>query len=593
MALGVPREIDTVIVGKYSVLQALWLFAYPLHNRSGADWALGFSGAGNGPSALILSYILHGNIPSYDESSPHPDYILHDKLHGCHNDLLDFDVDALTDHFAASRFSYSTQALPVNVLLDTLVRPLGETDDAQKKTCVKWRYDPSRAVEHVLIGNTESAGGQWVDNPVHASWDIGTLSYAGMLSLPGYSFDEHYKRRNGRSSPVYLRPSRREVADYLAAYPEQVGIAKYIHNGQHIAQVSRRDEGGFYIGSHDILCKTLVLASGIFDTLIPPPAMLDPLIGLDHNVAASSSSNSSSPDPILVVGSGFSAADVIISTPSNQKIIHVYKWAPTTSPSPLRACHQQAYPEYAGVYRRMKLAAISTPQPKDRRPRPRNLRSHSDFDVSRDWKATYEGLPNAEILDVKLTDEGLALVTFTCKDGDERSSFQRQINSLAYVVGRRGSLDYLSTDLRAEFLAGDCGGMISGQTLREQANEDLEIAPHVFVIGSLTGDSLIRFAYGGCAYAAGKIMKRSRSRSDNATTTAPPSTLSSGRRENDVARPDGNGIIRLSSMLNDGNDQSETATPSPQIPAMNGLDGHEAGPMSLANGGMPLDRRKD
>lgn len=586
MAHGVPlpREIDTVIVG-------------------------------NGPSALILSYILHGNIPSYDESSPHPDHILHDKLHGCHNDLLDFDIDALTDHFAASRFSYSTQALPVNVLLDTLVRPLGETDDAQKKTCLKWRYDPSRAVEHVLIGNTKSAGGQWVDNPVHASWDIGTLSYAGMLSLPGYTFDEHYKRRNGRPTPVYLRPSRREVADYLAAYPEQVGIAKYIHNGQHIAQVSRCDGGGFYIGSHDIRCKTVVLASGIFDNLIPPPAMLDPLLGLDHNVAASSSSSSSSssPDPILVVGSGFSAADVIISTPSNQKIIHVYKWAPTTSPSPLRACHQQAYPEYAGVYRRMKLAALSTPQSKDRRPRPRNLRSHSDFDVSRDWKATYEGLPNAEILDVELTDDGLATVTFTFtlgkEGGDERSSFQRRVSSLAYVVGRRGSLDYLSTDLRAEFLSGDaCGsGMISGQTLREQANEDLEIAPHVFVIGSLTGDSLIRFAYGGCAYAAGKIMKRSRYRerersgSSNAgaakeTTTAPPNTFSSGGREiNDVAVSVGNGIIRSSSVLShsDGNDRSKTATSSPQIPAMNGLDGHEAGPMSLANGGQPLDRRKD
>ncbi|KAK5407260.1 hypothetical protein LTR06_008002 [Exophiala xenobiotica] len=622
MAHGVPlpREVDTVIVG-------------------------------NGPSALILSYILHGNIPSYDESSPHPDHILHDKLHGRHennnnNDLLDFHVDALTDHFAASRFSYSTQALPINVLLDTLVRPLGETDDAQKKTCLKWRKDPSRAIEHVIIGNTKSAGGQWVDNPVHASWDIGTLSYAGMLSLPGYSFDEHYKRRNGRSSPFYLRPSRREVADYLAAYPEQVGIAKYIHNGQHVTRVSRRNGGrGFYIGSHDILCKNLVLASGIFDTLIPPPAMLDPLLGLAPvtGVAPSPSpsptSSSSAPDTILVVGSGFSAADVIISTPSNQKIIHVYKWAPTTSPSPLRACHQQAYPEYAGVYRRMKLAALSTPQSNSnyKRPRPRNLRSHSSgFDISRDWKATYEGLPNAEILDVKLTGYGLATVTFTSSKegggggggGNERSSFQRRVSSLAYVVGRRGSLDYLSTDLRAEFLpprdggssSGSGTGTISGQTLREQANEDLEIAPHVFVIGSLTGDSLIRFAYGGCAYAAGKIMKRSRSRLDDAatkkgsaTTTAPaPATAtapitSAGRTlspgaDNNVTIVNG---VRSSSILNlnlnrsDGNasghrSKTNTATSSPQIPAMNGLDGHEGGPMSLANGGgLPLDRRKD
>jgi hypothetical protein len=336
---------------------------------------------------------------------------------------------------------------------------------------------------------------------------------------------------------------------------------------------------------------------------------------------------------MLVVGSGFSAADVIISTPPNQKIIHVYKWAPTTSPSPLRACHQQAYPEYAGVYRRMKLAALSTPQSNSnsnhKRSRPRNLRSHSSgFDISRDWKATYEGLPNAEILDVKLTGDGLATVTFTSGKegggggggGNERSSFQRRVSSLAYVVGRRGSLDYLSTELRAEFLpprdggsgSGSGTGTISGQTLREQANEDLEIAPHVFVIGSLTGDSLIRFAYGGCAYAAGEIMKRSHSRLDDAATkkgsataTATAPSTSAGRSlspgaDNNVTIVNG---VRSSSILNlnrsDGNasghrSKTNTATSSPQIPAMNGLDGHEAGPMSLANGGgLPLDRRKD
>jgi len=567
MDYGGPREIDTVIVGMYRPVCPSMQ-----EERTIKLIGLFFFSTGNGPSALILSYILHGNIPLYDDASPHPDRFLHEKLlHRRHGDrdLLDLDIDDLTDHFAGSRFSYSTQALPVNVLLDTLVRPLGETDDTLKKTCVKWRHDPARAIPHLVIGNTNSAGGQWVDNPVHASWDIGTLSYAGMISLPGYSFEEHYHKKTGRPMPLYLRPSRRKVADYLAAYADEVNIADSIHNRQHIAGVRRHDKG-FYISSHKILCKNLVLASGIFNVLIPPPSILDPLMQL-------SDASGASPEPILVIGSGFSAADVIISTSRLQKIIHVYKWAPTTSPSPLRACHQQAYPEYAGIYRRMKLAALSSSSSKDKRPRP--SRVQSDFDTSRDWKSTYEGLANAEIVDVQLTDDGSgAVVTFQI--GDE-PTFRRSVSSLAYVVGRRGSLDYLSEELLAEVLPTDAPRAISGQTLREKAHDDLEVAPSVFITGSLTGDSLIRFAYGGCAYAAGKVM-RSRAHQTAGANGAAHDGNSDGNTNGNNKVPD-SVPVRM---------RSRPQTPSPMVPAMNGLDGHEASPLLLGDGQMPLDRRK-
>ncbi|KIW31052.1 uncharacterized protein PV07_02735 [Cladophialophora immunda] len=540
MAHGEPQKVDTVIVG-------------------------------NGPSALILSYILHGHIPYYDKSSPHPDAILHEKLLGLDHDLLDIDFDYLTEHFAGSRFSYSTQALPVNVLLDTLVRPLGETDDAEKKTCVRWAYEPSRAVTHTVIGQAHSAGGQWVENPVRASWDIGTLSYAGMISLPGYGFDEHYQRRNGRPMPVYLRPSRHAVADYLADYPYRVGIADSIRNGEHAGGIARRGDG-FYVASHNILCKNLVLASGIFSELIQPRPLLRPLVELLAKQMGPS------PNPLLVIGSGFSAADVIISSPPNQKIIHIYKWAPSTSPSPLRACHQQAYPEYAGVYRRMKLAANSSLKLKDKRPRYRRVMT--DFDLSRDWNTTYEGFPNTEVIGVQITDDGSAATVTLQNASKNEPPFQRQVSGLEYVVGRRGSLDYLSTALLREVMPKEAdaqpaagAAVISAQTLREKANEDLELAPHVFITGSLTGDSLIRFAYGGCAYAAGRIM---RADSQN------------GNNKDELSKPRSNGAVKVCL------GQYQTPTSSPKIPAMNGLDGHESSPVSLAERThMSLDRRKE
>lgn len=517
---------------------------------------------GNGPSALILSYILHGHIPWYDRDHPHPDPLLHDKLKCRHHDLLTLDVDFLTDHFTASRFSYSTQALPVNVLLDTLIRPYGETEDAPKTTCVKWIHDPQRAVPHLVFGKTSTAGGQWEDNPVDASWDIGTLSYAGMLSLPGYTFEQHYAALHGQSMPVYLRPSRRSVADYFAAYPIKVGISESIQNAQVVSQVSRRGNA-FYIGSHNISCQNLVLASGIFSELIQPPPILRPLATLPGFDACDENL------PILVIGSGFSAADIIISSSERQRIIHVFKWAPSTLPSPLRACHQQAYPEYAGIYRRMKTAAVSHPSLSGKRAKVRH--THSDFDSSRDWSATYEGLPNAEIVHVEPSPRGCG-ATVTLQIGSD-TPFKRQIGGFAYVVGRRGTMEYLSPDLVAQVLPPGSdtdkaqGRLISAHCLREKANEDLEVAENVLIVGSLTGDSLIRFAYGGCTYAAGKIMSQWQNRASTNGQTVTNGAVSSWPTE----KP------------------SRPQTPSSQIPAMSGLDGHEASPARSA----PLDRRKE
>lgn len=454
---------------------------------------------GNGPSALILSYILHGNIPYYDPSRYHPDPILHSKLlkSPC---LLDIDVDDLTAHFNASRLSYSTQALPINVLLDTLRRPLADTEPEQLQSCVQWKHEPGNSVSHVVLGNTPRAGGQWADNPVAASWDIGALSYLEMLSLPGYSLAEHYHTLHGNSPVDFHRPTRREVADYLATYPEEVGISDTIYTSTTVERIART-ANGFHIRPHNIHCNHLVLASGTFSHLIPPRALLQPLLNLPLPSTPAAL-------PTLVVGSGFTAADIIISAPPSQKIIHIFKWAPDERPSPLRACHPQAYPEYAGVYRRMKLAAINASGPRDVFSPLKRGKNNSFFET-RDWDSVYEGLPNTAIKEVQVQEDG---ATVTLQDDDGRS-FDRKVAGLDYVVGRRGSLQYLNESLQAEVVGhnGDSVGdaaSVSGLTLRAKVEENLEVAPDIFVIGSLTGDSLVRFAFGACVFAAREIMGR-------------------------------------------------------------------------------------
>ena len=449
---------------------------------------------GNGPSALILSYILNGNIPYYNSSNPHPDPIIHQKLRRSPA-LLDVNVADLTAHFAASRLSYSTQALPINVLLDTLLRPLADTNPREYKTCVEWRHEGRKRVPHVVLGNTAQAGGQWADNPVSASWDIRTLSYAEMLSLPGYTFECHYIRVNRKEVPDFYRPTRREVASYLAMYPEMVNISDSIFKNTEVKGV-RRLAGGFYIASPNIRCKHLVLASGIFTSLIPPRPLLQPLATL-------LSSPPTGPAPLLVIGSGFSAADIIISTSPGRKIVHIFKWDPDEHPSPLKACHPRAYPEYSSVYRHMKTAARKATNVLDATT-PLRLKKCNPFFAQRDdWDNTYEGFPNTIVKGVDVRKD-VASITLEASGGH---IFHREVSAMEYVVGRRGSLRFLDRHLSSELVEGH-QDKISGRTLRANAEKSLQVAPNVFIIGSLVGDSLIRFAFGGCISAAHNIMRR-------------------------------------------------------------------------------------
>lgn len=476
---------------------------------------------------MILSYILHGHLPFYSPNPPHPDPLLDAKLKAAPS-LLNADVEALTAHFAASRLSYSTQALPVNVLLDTLVRPSVDIDEAGSTTNVEWRHVPEKAVPHLVFGKPSHPGGQWTEDPHGASWDIQTLSYAAMLSLPGYLFADYHRQIKGKELAPFTRPTRREIAAYFRAYPAAVHIGDVFRCGEDLEGISRTADG-FYIQSHDLHCKRLVLASGIFSEILAPVPLLQPVLETQSTPTA----------PLLIIGSGFSAADAIISASNDQKILHVFKWSPEDRPSPLRSCHQQAYPEYAGVYRLMKRAAL-TADGAAQKQRPKYRRGTSSaFLESRNWDDLYEGVSNVEVTAVEMQKD-LARVTFRREDG---STFCRGVRGLVYAAGRRGTLGYLDPQLRSEILGQeDLDGTVSGQTLRAKAMEDLEVTPGVYIIGSLTGDALVRFAYGGCVGTAGHLID--------------------GRDGDRGTRSMCSSVV-------------STRSPSSSLVVMNGMDGHQ------------------
>ena len=459
---------------------------------------------------------------------------------------------------------YSTQALPVNVLLDTLLRPNLDTG-LNDRTCIEWRYEPENAVSHLVLGDASHAGGQWAEEPTSGDWNARALSYTEMLSLPGYTFDKHYQIRTGKPLPPFERPTRGLVADYYATYPKAIGIADAIRNDAHVNGVSRTSKG-FYIRSHGVHCKNLVLASGVFKNSIVPPPLLRSKQTLDNDDL-----------PLMVVGSGFSAADAIIAAPISRKIIHIFKWSPEDRPSPLRGCHRQAYPEYAGVYRQMKHAAERNGQPlASNFSSARMKQPKTEVGCrGRNWIASYEGLPNAKITDVSFSTNN-ATVEISSTNG---KSIERQVGGLAYLVGRTGSLNYLDPELQTEVLALadrstpmpssiEFNHIVTGRSFRSKAQEDLQIVPGVFVAGSLTGDSLVRYAFGGCVQVAGTLMMNATPQGGNqdvrgaafATTTAGSTAGANhadnpGNRNFEAEKPANNGskgadIILASSLDN-------------------------------------------
>jgi hypothetical protein len=467
---------------------------------------------GTGPSALILSYILNGYHPYLCADTPHPDAQLQAKLARLPS-LLEADFRHLTAHFPASRFSYSTQALPVNTLLDTLIRPLGDTAPGLHPPCILWR-NTQQTVDHLVLGLDHAAGGQWQESMVASSADISALSYADLLSLPGYTMAQHLENHGINDDKGFLRPTRRHVAEYLAIWPSKVGIESSLWLGRAVQDIKRCENNEFYVTSHQLRCRRIVLATGTFTELVPPGGLLPPLLQLKPSMPVSSDV-----PPLLVIGSGFSAADVILTAlPQHRHILHIFKWDPSNIASPLRACHPSAYPEYASVFKRMKRAAneasssqVDTPE---LRREMQKRRKSSTYALERpEWDGLYEGLPNARISAVKIhAKSDIATVTLERAGG---GSIEREVSGLQYVIGRRGSLAYLDREIRAEVLGADVpqkvidvGGPIQARMLRAKVerSETFEMTRGVYLIGSLLGDSLIRHAYGGCVVVARELL---------------------------------------------------------------------------------------
>lgn len=454
---------------------------------------------GSGPAGLCLSYILHGNIPYYNPDVPHPDPELH-RLLVQYERSTDGDqtqgkslLDAVSNpnvlqHVIDKGPHFRSSMLPVNLLLDLLVvsDEINYVSRDQMDSRITWVHEPSRAIDHVVIGT--HPGGQWAQSDTSTTTpDDQCLSYAEMLSLPGYPFSTHYREKYGKAPPEFLRPRRKDIASYFDAYPDVVGIADSLIIGT-VIEVDIRTKGGYTVsyngqvglmtpGSESVpgspsttqsspflssskrtpSCRltstNVVLATGIFDkpsqfkthkhANCSSKSLLynSECTGMTLNELIDKRFNGlfhfdhSDSHVTLVVGSGFSAADIISSTfKQGGRVLHLFKWG--DKPCPLKGFPRELYPEYASIYRWMKLAAAA-------QKRTGNGSKPTNGVVSAKRKCQfeengchYEGLANTTILSAE---DGVLKLQLPSGE-----IVTRHVGPVRICVGRTGSLQFLS-----------------------------------------------------------------------------------------------------------------------------------------------------
>ncbi|KAA8917195.1 hypothetical protein TRICI_000646 [Trichomonascus ciferrii] len=491
---------------------------------------------GNGPSGIFLSYILSGHNPYYDSEvhGPHPDSTLDQLLNkyvyrGAGSPSL---LDAVSDtellDYVSSRYAsfYSSNMLAVDLLVDTLVAA-DETEFASNSACKKSRilWKQCKQVSHKVLGNSPHAGGQWTNiNETDGPEDM-SLSYAEMLSLPEYSYSEFFEEKYHTRLKDYSRPTRRDVSDYYAEYPKRVGIeSNFMFN----VTVTCVDEAKDNCSSFNVTyvnhktgtttslrASNVVLASGVSDrpnykhssasqdfgqlakiissaddkhflnthTVVPPlatPPCEDPCT---HG-----------PCSTLIIGSGVSAAEAINKCQKGSSVIHIFKWDPKNNPCPLRRYPKELYPEYASVYNLIVKTV-----------REAKAKKHCTMTEQEDNR-DYEGLVNAKVIEI--TPDGM--VDIELENGD---IIHRRVSKIKLRTGRSGCLDYVCPRV-LNHINEDAGdneylSHITKNTIRDELDgfsSNLKITDKVYAIGSLSGDTLVRFMLGGCMLVAQQLM---------------------------------------------------------------------------------------
>ncbi|XP_061380457.1 oxidative stress-induced growth inhibitor 1-like [Danaus plexippus] len=312
---------------------------------------------GNGPSGMVTSFMLAGNVPYLKHI---PDDLPIDDMLKARLQNLPPGVSLLeTELTSLAEGLEGRSQNPIPLLMDNLLRPcadLGLTEDS----LIDWRYDMEKEIDHIVLGKGPP-GGAWHTFPE----GVRTLSPEAWLTLPPGT--------TGTKPHAGGRVSARAVAAYCRKYVQQWQLQRYFRSGVVVTGVSPAPPGlpccpscpraarylvtGYETSECRVfryLCRRVVLACGGGDR----PNTLPLTHTHTHNVFTHSLADversvhqmANTDGAVLVVGSGVSAADAVrLVRAAGLRVLHLHR-QPNDS---LARLPPQTYPDYCQVYKMM------------------------------------------------------------------------------------------------------------------------------------------------------------------------------------------------------------------------------------------------
>uniref|UniRef100_F7F9W6 Oxidative stress induced growth inhibitor family member 2 n=1 Tax=Monodelphis domestica TaxID=13616 RepID=F7F9W6_MONDO len=455
---------------------------------------------GNGPSGICLSYMLSGYRPYLSPEAVHPNPILHSKLEEArHLSIIDQDLEYLSEGLEGRSSN------PVAILLDTLLHPDADFG-YDYPSVLHWKLEQHHYIPHLVLGKGPP-GGAWH----HMEGSMLTISFGNWMELPGLKFKDWVatKRRNIKSDRV----TPEEIARYYKHYVKVMGLQKNFRENTCITSISRlyRDqedddqdsddistpqlqmEKAKFIkrnweirgyqrtadGSHVPFClfaENVALATGTLDSPTYLKVEGEDFPFVFHSMpefgaAISKGKLHGKVDPVLIVGSGLTAADAVLCAYNNNiPIIHVFRKRVTDPSLIFKQLPKKLYPEYHKVYHMMCTQSYS---------------------IDSKLPSAYTSFPEHHVLSFK-TDMKCVL---------QSVSGLKKILKLSAAVVLIGSYPNLSF-LKEQ---GYDLGHNSNQPITCKGNP-VEIDPYtyectkeanLFALGPLVGDNFVRFLKGG------------------------------------------------------------------------------------------------
>lgn len=484
---------------------------------------------GNGPSGITLSFLLAGHWPYYDQTSHrHPIEFLHHRLTALQcKSLLEANLDQLSQGLSGRSLN------PVSLLFDQLQHP--ETDfGSDQLSVLRWEHHSEKAIDHVVLG-TGLPGGVWhqIGKTLKRN-QLKTVSRARWMQLPDLAIVDNHKPEASQ------RIQFEAVADYYRHYVNHFHLNGYFRNFTKVVRIEWNEERKCYVVDAVQSCPitpdglassrtgrriryftaNVVLATGASNS----PARLnisgerDPFVihSLDQfdttlrSYLGGKGKRHWLPDPVLIVGSGLSAADAITLVANRCKrpfrIIHIFRRSINDrSLIFTNLNNENLFPDYHYVYNLMKKSTKS----------PYCVSCVAKFGCH------YQAYQQCVLTHYNPVTR-VATLEFCADKASSDFEAERccckcrlpvrhqtsvRVSLVCILVGSKPELNFLSNQILANLHCPDTALDVRNVHINPITYQ-CSGQPGLYAVGPLVGDNFVRFVQGGSFAAAKDIIER-------------------------------------------------------------------------------------